>query len=288
MRYFITLQTIVETGSFQNAANKLGYTPSTVTFHVRQLEQEYSIRLFEKLGRKMVLTQAGRDILPYAEKILDASRQIKSYARDCKLSGSLKVAMPESLLVYKMQDVLREFKRQAPGVTLSLHSYNCYTINNYVLSGDIDIGIQYDIEGYTGHIATDELEKIDLTLVSSRDYNPGVFPEKMPDTSLIVSNDPEDACRVIVCGYFKTEHIFPRDMIELGSIEAVKRSVINGLGVAYMPRHTVEAELESGRLKEIDTPISGKTVTVICAYHRNKWLSPAMELFIALTKRKDD
>lgn len=281
MRYFATLRAIVETGSFQNAANRLGYTPSTVTFHIRQLEQEYGLKLFEKVGRKMALTQAGRDILPLADKILDAGREIKCYSEGSGLSGRLTVAMPESLLVYKMQDVLREFKRQAPEVRLSLNSYSCYKINNYVLSGEIDIGIQYDVEGYTGAIAIEELERLDLTMVA-----PGGFDGGIEDASLIVSNDPEDACRVIACDYFRSARGFPGDMIELGSIEAVKRSVLSGLGIAYMPRHTVLTELEGGALKELDTPISGKVVTVICAYHRNRWRTPAMELFIELTRKQ--
>lgn len=287
LRYFITFKTILETGSFQNAANKLGYTQSTITFHIRQLEREFSIKLFEKIGRRMVLTHAGADILPHVDILLASLQQIRNYGKDgAGLSGTLKVAMPESLLVYKMQNVLKEFKRLAPDVKLSLQSFNCYTINNYVLNGEIDIGIQYDIEGYTGNIAVDELEKIDLTMVSSREYNPGTFPERMAETSLIVSNDPEDACRVIVCSYLKESKIIYRDMIELGSIEAIKRSVINGLGIAYMPRHTVEEELARGNLREIDTEISSKEVTVICAYHRNKWLTPAMELFIDLAKHR--
>lgn len=287
LRYFTTLKTILETGSFQNAANKLGYTQSTITFHIRQLEEELSIQLFERVGRKMVITQAGKGLLPYIDDLLDSMQKIQSYSRQgVGLSGSLKVAMPESLLVYKMQNVLKRFKHMAPDVTLSLHSYCYHTINNYVLSGEIDVGIQYDIEGYTGQIAVEELEKIDLTMVSSAEYKAEHFPQNMPETSLIVSHDPEDACRIIVCDYFKKEKIFPQSMIELGSIEAVKRSVINDLGIAYMPRHTIEEELGQGLLQELPSGISGKVVTVICAYHKNKYLSPALELFIRLTKGK--
>ena len=68
----LTLKTIVRTGSFQNAAETLGYTPSTITFQVRQLEQELSIKLFEKLGRRMVLTKAGENILPLVDTVLQS------------------------------------------------------------------------------------------------------------------------------------------------------------------------------------------------------------------------
>ncbi|MFY4776502.1 LysR family transcriptional regulator [Metabacillus sp. RGM 3146] len=64
LKYLQTLKTILETGSFLGAARKLNYTQSTVTFQIQQLEQELSVKLFEKIGREMVLTQAGEDILP--------------------------------------------------------------------------------------------------------------------------------------------------------------------------------------------------------------------------------
>lgn len=62
-KYLYTIKTVLETGSFQKAASKLNYTQSTVTFHIQQIEQELDIKLFDRIGRKMVLTQAGREIL---------------------------------------------------------------------------------------------------------------------------------------------------------------------------------------------------------------------------------
>ena len=64
LKYLNTVRMILETGSFQEAARRLHYTQSTVTFQVQQLEKELNVKLFEKLGRRMALTQAGRDVLP--------------------------------------------------------------------------------------------------------------------------------------------------------------------------------------------------------------------------------
>ena len=72
----VTFMTILETGSFQRAATQLNYAPSTVTSQMKQLEDELSIQLFEKVGRKMELTQAGKDILPYMERMHQNSRAL--------------------------------------------------------------------------------------------------------------------------------------------------------------------------------------------------------------------
>ena len=72
--------------------------------------------------------------------------------------------------------------------------------------------------------------------------------------------------------------------MELGSIESIKRSVISNLGVAYLPRYVVADEIESKSLKILDVKIPNNTITAILAYHKNKWISPAMELFLKLLK----
>ena len=78
---FITLQTVVEEGSFARAANKLCCTQSTVTYHIKELEQELSVQLFEKIGRRMLLTDAGRTVLPLSRELTQAVEHIRRACR---------------------------------------------------------------------------------------------------------------------------------------------------------------------------------------------------------------
>lgn len=102
----VTFKTILEVGSFQKAADKLGYMQSTVTFQIKhkQLEEELALKLFEKIGRRMELTQAGKDIMPYVDMILQGTEQISNYGKSLsEISSSLKLAIPDSILIYNMQ-----------------------------------------------------------------------------------------------------------------------------------------------------------------------------------------
>ena len=81
VRSIMTVKTILAEGSFQKAAQRLNYSQSTVTFQVRQLENERSLQLFERIGRRMTLTQAGRDIMPQKESILHSMREISPYGK---------------------------------------------------------------------------------------------------------------------------------------------------------------------------------------------------------------
>ncbi len=115
LRRFITFKTVVEEGSFLRAAQKLCCTQSTVTFHIQQLEQELAIPLFEKIGRRMCLTAAGKKVLPHVYDLTKVMASIRQAARqDDEPGGELRVATGETLLAYKMPRVLQRFKQRAP------------------------------------------------------------------------------------------------------------------------------------------------------------------------------
>ena len=99
-RSIVVIKTILEEGSFQKAAQRLNCSQSTVTFQVRQLENELSVRLFERLGRRMVFTPAGKSILPHMEAILHSMQAITACNDPASLHGELRVAVAESLLSY--------------------------------------------------------------------------------------------------------------------------------------------------------------------------------------------
>lgn len=117
-RSIVVIKTILEEGSFQKAAQRLNCSQSTVTFQVRQLENELSVRLFERLGRRMVFTPAGKSILPHMEAILHSMQAITACNDPASLHGELRVAVAESLLSYKLHALLGDFVERAPAVKL--------------------------------------------------------------------------------------------------------------------------------------------------------------------------
>ena len=102
LRRFITLKTVVEEGSFLRASQKLCCTQSTVTFHIQQLEQEFSVQLFEKIGRRMCLTREGKKLLPHIyelTRVMDTLREAAKKESDP--DGELRVISGETLLSYR-------------------------------------------------------------------------------------------------------------------------------------------------------------------------------------------
>ena len=173
LKYLHTFKTILETGSFQKAAERLNYAQSTITLQIQLLEQELSVKLFEKIGRKMELTQSGKELLPYIDNVLVSVQQMENYGKRCsELTGILKVAIPETLLSYQMTQVLKAFRNEAPNVKLSLQTPNCYEIREQIISGFVDLGVHYDIGGYGTSLVVEELKKYDFVLVGCAELGP--------------------------------------------------------------------------------------------------------------------
>jgi DNA-binding transcriptional LysR family regulator len=288
LKYLNTFKTILEVGSFTKAARKLNYTQSTVTFQIQQLEQELSAKLFEKIGREMVITQAGRDVLPYIDTIIQTSKQLKNYGKETReLTGTLKVAMAETLLTYQMQPLLKAFREQAPLISLSLQALNCYTIRDQIIRGGTDIGIHYDVGGYSDTLTIEKLKKFPLALIASPVLDDSlcdfITPQQRKSVCLITS-DRDSVYQGMFENYLEEHDIVLGGFMELGSTGAIKRSVTSNLGIAFLPRYVVSDELENGIVKELKVEMSNAAVTAICTYHKNKWISPAIELFLRLLK----
>lgn len=283
LRSIMTVKAILTEGSFQKAAQRLNYSQSTVTFQVRQLENELSLQLFERIGRRMALTQAGRDILPHIESILHSMQKISLYGKaGTELAGELRVAVAESLLSYKMQTVLQQFVERAPRVKLALRCLNCHEIKDAILSGELDMGVYYDVGSHPATLQRSCICDFEGIIVASPALSPLLrdfdSPAQEKDLSFII-NEPRSIYREIMENYLKDKKILLRNTIELWSIEAIKRSVASNLGFSFLPRFAVEKELMEGALVELSAKMPLRAVRTICVHHRNKSLSGSMLLF---------
>lgn len=235
---FITLQTVVEEGSFARAANKLCCTQSTVTYHIKELEQELSVQLFEKIGRRMLLTDAGRTVLPLSRELTQAVEHIRRALRPGELGGELRLAMGETLLAYHMPGVLSRFKSLAPHVRVSLRSLNCDVILDMLLSGGADMGIFYST-GDVPSLIMETLGTFPLTLAASprlpgSDGEPDFTrPNQRLPVSLVI-NEAQCVYRLMAEHTLRQRNIVLDTAIELWSIESIKRCVEGGLGVTYL------------------------------------------------------
>lgn len=287
LKYLNTFRVIVEEGGFAKAAERLNYTQSTITFQIGQLEQELSTSLFEKIGRKMVLTKAGEHLIPYVDEVLSSVDKLRNFEDDlAECQGDLRVGIGETLLCWYMPAILKEFHRQSPKARLFLRSMNCYDIRDELMSGSLDLGVFYDcVGGFGTSLTTYPFGTYDLALAAS----PGIkvqYPDfTTPDRQIpvpLIINEPTCVFRQIFEQYLREKSIMLDHTIELWSIPTIKNLVKNDVGITFLPRFAVQEDLDDGSLEEIPTELASTTITAVCGHHKNKWISPLMELFINL------
>ena len=200
--------------------------------------------------------------------------------------GDLKIGIGETLLSYKIPPILKVFHEQAPNARLFLRSMNCYDIRDELIAGSLDMGVFYhDIGGVGTNLVTKPLKTYKMALIASptikESFSDFITPnQKIPIPFLI--NEPNCIFRQIFEQYLREKSILMDHTIELWSIQTIKQLVQNDVGITYLPKFAVEQELKQGTLSEIPTELSDTTITAVCGYHRNKWVSPLMQLFLKL------
>lgn len=288
IKYLHTFKTIVSEGSFTKAAQKLNYTQSTITFQMKQLEQELCIQIFEKIGRNMRLTQAGQELIPYVDGVLESMIQLSCFSENLfDLKGGLHIEMAETLMCYKMAPVLKELHHLAPQAKLYLKSTNCYEIFEKIKAGKTDIGVFYsDVCSSEEFIQTYPIGECTMDLVASprikEKYPDFITPNQKFDVPFII-DEPDCIFRQIFENYLLSRNITLDHTIELWSIPTIKNLVKNDVGITFLPSFTVQEELENGELCKIKTAIDDQKLIAVCAHHKNKWVSPLMKLFIQIT-----
>ena len=291
IKNLVTVKRIIEEGSFQKAAQVLNYAQSTITFQVRQLEQDLGTQIFERRDNRMVLTEAGRDLLPFINNVLNSVDALQKYSeqRDA-LQGILTLAAPESIVTYWLQPVLKEFREKAPKVKLRLRTMNCFSIYHLFCNSesDVDVAIHFDVGSYPDRVLVTRLRSFPLTLVGSPDLTErerDFITPNQQKTICNIQNDPDSLSLKILRRYLQQQNISLEESLEVWSIEAIKRSVMSGLGVAFLPRFTLEEELNSGELIEIPTAMEKPQMTAVLVRQKRHWKSPAASLLMdILTK----
>ena len=281
-----TFQAVVDRGSYQRAAEALGYTQSTVTIHIQQLEEELGLPLFQRTGRRMVLTQTGERFLPQARELLLAADRLAQIGQEGREpSGVLRVDMAETLLCYQVQPVIQKFRRLAPQVRLVIRSRNCLDIAENVRSGACDLGVGYDMDWSRDVLEVEPMGAYEVILLAAPQFAHRDFttPGQRKPVSL-VTDEPDSIFRRRLEDYLRKRDITLDATLELWSIETIKRCVMSDLGFTYLPRFAAREELGRGLLLELESPVSGVRFPALCARHKRRWVTPAMELFMDLLR----
>ena len=187
-----TIRTVARTLSFTRAASELGYVQSNVTAHVKALERELGVPLFHRLGRTVVLTDAGRILLRYAERLLDLEEEARAaVAGDSEPAGTLVVGASPSLSAYRLPRLLRSFGSRFSCVRLSFRPTPHAELEGRVADGSLDVAFLLERPVRSASLRAEALAEEPLLVLAPPDHplagSPWVDPADLRGKQILLT-----------------------------------------------------------------------------------------------------
>lgn len=287
IRHLQTFITIVELGGFTKAADNLGYAQSTITAHIQLLENELDTALFDRLGKKIVLTNRGRQLVPHAKKMLEVYKEIKDITNEKdQVTGDLVIGAGESLSIYRLGKILKEYKRKYHKVNIILKNSICSDLRKRIYTGEFDVVFTIEPEVRDDNLEVKNLKDETMVIIGDRNSDLEFFKrnsEEQVSKENVIFSERGCSFRISFENYLKQNKIKYVNPLEFSSIEAIKKCVINGLGISILPLYAVKREIFEDSLKMIELDEDFDKYATQLIYHKSKNQSTAMKKLIEIT-----
>ena len=278
--------TVAKQLSFTKAAEQLFMTQPAVTFQVKQLEEHFNTRLFERSHGKIALTPAGTMALEYAERILAMSEEMDTRIADLTgtVAGPLLLGASTTIAEFILPHILGEFKARHPEVQAHMMVANSETIVNRVADHTIDIGL-IESPSFLSSLQNEVCCDDELVLICAPDHalakNKTVRAQDIAAVPM-VRREPGSGTREFTDNYFRQCGVPPEDLnlfMELGSPEAMKGVVETGIAVAIVSRATIAKELKLGSV--VAVPLAPRLMRTLSVVHpKEKFRSRLLTTFV--------
>jgi DNA-binding transcriptional LysR family regulator len=293
LRHLITFRAAATSLSFTAAAADLGYVQSAVTGHIKALERELGVPLFDRHGRGVALTDAGRRLLSYADRITHLAEEAAgNVGSTAEPAGTVTVSTPEVLAVKRLPAVVRELYRRHPGVQIAFRANPTGALDQPVrlalASGAVDVAyvLAQRAPGRPPLVAEHLIDE-PLILIAAPSHplarRKRVTPADI-DGVAIVTTEPGCPYRTTLDTTLAAAGARARIVGEFTSSEAVKRCVEAGSTVALLAACSLTEELLSGSLKALSWRGPALQLASFMVWNSRRWTSPALDVLLRVTR----
>lgn len=273
-----------QTLNFTKAADNLGYTQANVTIQIKQMEEELHTPLFNRIGKSISLTDAGRQLIPIALKMIHMEEMLLNVNTATIDSGSIRIGVCDSLCVYRLPRIIYQYKQCYPNVKIFLTILKCSEFYNALSNNEIDIAftIGYLQKEKNIHYLAEKEEKICVLAAKDHELTKkhNLTQNDFTNIPLILA-EPAAYYRQRFLQELIENNITPQIMVETESIQAIKKLTEQGLGICVMPEIAAINEIKTGILVPLDYTCNYHIYSHII-WHTDKYLSPCQEKFIQM------
>ena len=281
---------IAEEKSFSRAAEKMLRTQPAISIAIKRLEEELGEPLFDRSSKNGALTEAGKILLSYAQRMLNLRDEAKEAVGELRgmFRGRLTIGANESTSLYLLPPLLLEYRKRHPNIKIEVFRNVSEKIPLEVQERNLDFGfLSYD--PMNPQLQSIEIHRDELTLVVPPKHRLAKLKQiavKDLAEEQFVAHNVKTPSRTKIFELFAQNRTPLNICIELATLDTIKDFVKRGVGVAILPRLSVQTEINSGELVEV--PVNGmkieKPLRLVC--RRETSLSHAAKSFLEIVRGK--
>ena len=272
--------------NYTRAGEEVHLSQPSVSVRIKQLEAELGVKLFEQLGKKVALTEAGQLLVPYAHRILTAVEDAEHAIKDLLglQRGSLRIGASTTPGMYIIPRTIARFKEHHPLIDVQLGIRDTREIEAGVLRNEFDFGF------VGGHLAGDEIDVLpwltdELVLIVPPKHR--LARKKTVKTDDLkkerfIGRELGSATRAALAGHLQESNLQLQTVMEMENPESLKKAVQSGLGIAFISRFAIESEMKAKTLITIRVSRLAIKRQLKIVYRKDKHLSRAASAFIEM------
>lgn len=290
-RNLVTFIHVAELGSFTRAAERLGYSQSTVSFQIKQLEDELGCLLFERINHTITLTEQGQELVAYAHRIIALTDDFReSLTGDEEISGRIHIVTPDSVCEEMISAHYKDFHKKYPNISVRFSTGDTSDMLNMIDRNEADLIITLDRRLYNKDYVIAKEMRLPMHFVASARSK--------------YANKKDLSIRDIIDGQFVlTEYgqgyrrVFDHELskrsleitpvLEIGRTDIITSVLAENDMISYLPDFVTAEQIAGGELCYLDVCDMDIEIWKQLIFHKNKWLSKSMRIFIDYIKEHE-
>ena len=287
LRHLEIFSAVCTQGSFTKAAEKLNMAQPAVSLAIRELETFYAVRLFERMNRRVYLTEAGRTLRQYADTVLSQFRESVEVLRESGAGGFCSFGVHVTLGETRLAGILTRLVVELPEMQVRACVQNSRETERMILQNELDFAVVDNVT-VSPHYLVEPLREEALAAVCAPEYLPGrdtLTLAELAEERLLL-RERGSGTRNSVDGVFQAAGIPVRPVLESVSTAALLACARAGIGITLLPRSLVEADLVSGRLRELAVADGAFRRTYFLVRHRSKYLTGGMRQVLQVVREE--
>lgn len=291
LRNLITFIHVAELGSFTKAAEQLGYSQSTISFQIKQLEDEIGCLLFERINHTITLTERGHELAAYAHQVRSLTEDLKeSLAKEEICSGRIHIVTPDSVCEEMLYAHYIDFHSIYPNISIKFTTADTSVMFDMLDHNKADAIITLDSHSYRKDYIIAKEQPLSMHFVASQSSK---FADQRDLSITDMINEP----------FIMTEHgqgyrrVFDKELakrsleitpvLEIGRTDIITHLLAQSDMISYLPDFVTREAIRAGELCYLDVTDINIDIWKQLIYHKNKWMSKSLRLFIEYIKAND-